>query len=185
MTDLLRTDRLVLRAFEPEDWRGLHALQSDPETSRYLTFEPFTEQDSRDYISRDVQARAEQPLRGFEFAATLAETGEFLGRCGLMIHDAELGDASFWYVLDRRHRGRGLMLEAARRLIDFAFADLGLRRLWADVDPRNLASAKLAERLGLRLEAHFLENVIIKGELCGTLIYAMLRREWKAGSLLP
>jgi RimJ/RimL family protein N-acetyltransferase len=178
VAEALKTERLLLREFAAEDWAGLLALQ-DPETSRYLTTEPFTEDDSRGYIARNIEGRSEEPRRLFEFAVTLRETDEFIGRCGLHIQDAEIGDAGFWYVLDRRWRGRGFAAEAARRLIDYAFRDLGLRRLWADIDPRNTASARVAEQLGLRLEAHFLENVVIKGELCGTLIYAMLRREWE------
>jgi RimJ/RimL family protein N-acetyltransferase len=180
VAEALKSERLVLRPFEPDDWPGLLALQSDPETCRYLTTEPYAEEDSRAYIGRDIAGRSEVPRRTFEFAVILPETDDFIGRCGLFIQDAEIGDAGFWYVLDRRWRGRGFAVEAARRLVDHAFLDLGLRRLSADIDPRNTASARVAERLGLRLEAHFLENVVIKGELCGTLIYAILRREWEA-----
>jgi RimJ/RimL family protein N-acetyltransferase len=176
----LPTARLGLRELEPEDWPALQALQASAQTSRYLTTEPFTAEDSQAYIAADIAARSVDPRSVYEFAVTRLEDGGFIGRCGLKIRDAGLGDAGFWYVLDERCRGQGLMTEAARRLLDFAFADLGLRRLWADVDPRNRPSVRLAERLGLRQEAHFLEDVMIKGELCSTLIYAILRREWEA-----
>ena len=176
----IATERLLLRHFETSDWPGLHALQSDPDTCRYLTSEPYSEQAARDYIAADVALRAESPRQVFEFAVTLKDGGALVGRCGLRIHDPELGDAAVWYVLHPRRRGAGLMAEAVNGLFGHAFGPLGLHRLWADIDPRNAPSARLAEALDMRLEAHFLENVMIKGELCGTLIYAMLRREWEA-----
>ena len=86
----------------------------------------------------------------------------------------------FWYVLDPSAHGHGYATEAARALLAFSFGELALHRVWADVDPRNPPSVRVLERLGLRKEAHHLENVEIRGEWCDTVIYAMLRREWSA-----
>ena len=174
----LVTERLILRDFEPDDWRALYAAESDPETVRHLPREPLTEPQSRDYIAYCLERARLKPRRLFELAVVLRDEGLVIGRCGLLASEAE--DASFWYVLDAGRRGAGLMSEAVTALIDFGFGDLGLRRLWADIDPRNHASVRVAERLGLRREAHFQENVLIKGEWCGTLIYAILNREWTA-----
>ena len=181
----LATQRLILRDFEPGDWQALFASESDPDTVRYLPREPFTEDSARDYLRRGLEDAAARPRRIYDLAVVLKSDGAVVGRCGLEVRDASLGEAVIWYVLDRRHRGQGLMNEAAPRLLDFGFGELGLRRLVADIDPRNTASARLAEAVGMRREAHFLENVIIKGELCGTLIYAMLRREWEARRSSP
>ena len=182
MADLrppLVTDRLILRDLEPDDWRALYAIESDPDTVRYLPREPFTADQAKAYIDYDLDRRQRSPRRMFDLAVTPREEGVMIGRCGLRAGDGD--DAALWYVLDPRRRGAGLMLEAARAMVDFAFRGLGLRRLWADLDPRNDASVRLVERLGMRREAHHLENIVIKGELCGTLIYALLRREWEAG----
>ena len=65
-------------------------------------------------------------------------------------------------------------------LVDHGFGPLGLHRLYVDCDPANVASARVAEKLGMRREAHFLEYARIKGGWADTLIYAMLDREWKA-----
>ena len=67
-----------------------------------------------------------------------------------------------------------------RPLVDFGFGELGLHRLTADCDPRNHASARVAEKLGMRREAHFVENAWLKDEWVDSLIYGLLDHEWKA-----
>ena len=75
--------------------------------------------------------------------------------------------------------GRGYTTEAARAMIDFGFRELGLHRIWADCDPRNVASWRVLEKLGLRREAHLRQNARIKGEWVDSLLYAILDREWR------
>jgi len=70
------------------------------------------------------------------------------------------------------------MTEAASGLLDLAFGELGLHRVFARIDPRNHPSAALCRRLGLRLEAHHAEDEWFKGEWGDTAIYAVLDREW-------
>ena len=82
-------------------------------------------------------------------------------------------------VYDPAVHGKGYATEAARALVAFAFEDLKLHRVWADADPRNPPSMRVMERLGMRKEAHHVENVCIRDEWCDSVIYAMLRREWE------
>lgn len=57
----LTTERLVLREFEESDWQAVHEYASDPEVVAYVTFGPNTEQESKDFISRVINAQKEQP----------------------------------------------------------------------------------------------------------------------------
>ena len=86
---------------------------------------------------------------------------------------AELG-----YLLTAGTQGRGYATEASREILRLAFEDLGFHRVIARVEARNTASAALAERLGMRREAEFVENEWIKGEWQSEIVYAMLAREW-------
>jgi RimJ/RimL family protein N-acetyltransferase len=183
MTLPLLTDRLLLRDFVPDDWRAAHIYESDPQTVRYQSFGPFSEEQSRDYIARNLESIRARPRRLYDLAVVLREDDSLVGRCGLSQSAAEPDEAALWYILNRGYWRRGLMSEAARRLLRFGFEELGLRRVWADTDPRNAASIRLLEKLGMRREAHFRENVFVKGEWCDTLIYAILRREWQAGDV--
>jgi RimJ/RimL family protein N-acetyltransferase len=82
------------------------------------------------------------------------------------------------FVLDPRHQGRGYATEAAAALLALAFETYGLHRVTGRLEPRNAPSARVLERLGMRREAHLIENEWVKGEWQSEVIYAMLDREF-------
>jgi RimJ/RimL family protein N-acetyltransferase len=172
----LRTPRLVIRAMTAADVDDLHAFQSDPEVCRYLPFAPRT------------RAEVAEKVAKFSAALTLAGDGDFWQ---LAIERAEapgaIGDlyfalkgrgAEIGWSLHPAHGGRGYMTEAAGALLDVAFGALERHRVFAQLDPRNTASAALCRRLGMRQEAHFVEDLWFKGEWGDTAIFAILAREW-------
>jgi RimJ/RimL family protein N-acetyltransferase len=172
----LRTERLVLRELDESDAQRMSEIEALPEVSRYSTGNRGNLSEAAEYIRGILVESAEIPRRTFDFAITLE--GHYIGRIGMKRSDAELRAAEIWYVVDPPYQGKGYATEAARALIGFAFEQLGLHRVWADADPRNPPSLRVMERIGLRREAHHLENVCIRGEWCDSIIYAMLRREW-------
>jgi RimJ/RimL family protein N-acetyltransferase len=176
----LLTPRLRLREFEGDDWRATWAYESDPEVVRYTTHGVRTPEESRKYLEDSIATALEVPRRIHDLAVVLREDGSLIGRCGLKVVDAEQREGTLWYILDRAQWGKGYISEAAEAMVDFGFGTLGLHRVWADCDPRNAGSVGVLQKLGFRLEAHFRENVLIKGEWCDTLIHAILDREWAA-----
>jgi RimJ/RimL family protein N-acetyltransferase len=88
----------------------------------------------------------------------------------------QLGEIGF--ELHPDHQGKGYATEATAVLLRLGFEELGLHRIIGRCDGRNLASARLMERLGMRREAHLRENELIKGEWTDELVYAMLASEW-------
>lgn len=84
------------------------------------------------------------------------------------------------YIVHPGHQGHGYATEVSRVLLRLAFEDLKLHRVVGRVEARNAASACVLEKLGLRLEAHLVENEHVKGEWQSELVYAMLDREWFA-----
>jgi len=74
------------------------------------------------------------------------------------------------------------MHEALQALLRYAFQTLDLNRLEADIDPRNVASARTLERLGFQKEGHLRERWIVNGEISDTRLYGLLRREWQERS---
>ena len=177
----LVTERLVLRELEESDAEAAHEYERDEDVVRYQTDGVRTLDESRAYIAR---VRAETALQAprllFDLAITLRRNEQYVGRVGLNVTSLSLREATLWYVLNPRFHGQGLVPEAARALVDHGFRELDLHRLYVDCDPRNTASIRVAEKLGLRREAHFVENALIKGEWCDSVIYAMLDREWRA-----
>lgn len=172
----LRTERLLLRELEESDAQRMSEIEALPEVWRYSTGDRRTLAEADEYICGLITEASVIPRRVFDFAITL--DGHYIGRAGFKRSDTELRDAMLWYSLDPVHQRKGYATEAVRALVKFAFESLGLHRVWADADPRNPPSIRVMERLGMRREAHHIENVCIRDEWCDSVIYAMLRREW-------
>jgi RimJ/RimL family protein N-acetyltransferase len=180
LAEPVRTPRLIIRAMTAADVDDVHAYQSDPEVVRYEPFEPRT----RDEVAEKVEK--------FSHALTLAGDGDFWN---LAVERADapgvIGDSYFklasvanrtgeiGWTLHPGHRGRGYAAEAARAILGIAFGELELHRVFAQLDPRNTASVALCRRLGMRHEAHFVEDLWFKGEWGDTGVYAVLDREWR------
>ncbi|MFO7957248.1 MAG: GNAT family N-acetyltransferase [Candidatus Brocadiia bacterium] len=182
MTDLT-TERLVLREFEPADWRAVQEYASDPEVVRYVTWGPNTVEETREFLKRTEDARHREPRRKYSLAVTLRRTGGLLGACGLYISRPQDLGGHIGYVLRRDAWGRGYATEAASRLLQFGFGELGLHRVFATCDVENRASAHVMEKLGMRREGRFREDVRNRGQWRDTYLYAILEGEWRCTTL--
>jgi RimJ/RimL family protein N-acetyltransferase len=102
-----------------------------------------------------------------------------IGDCTLwrVSREHRLGEIGFVFHPD--HQGRGYATEAGRELLRLAFAEHGCHRVIGRLEARNAASARVLERLGMRREAHLLENEWVKGEWQSELAYAILEHEWR------
>lgn len=180
----LRTARLVLRAMSPADVDDIHAYQSRADVCRYLEFEPRTRDQVVQRVTKYATALA---LRGdgdfWQLAVERVDhPGRVIGDVYFSIHSVANATGVIGWTLHPDFTGQGYMTEAASAVLELAFATLGLHRVRAELDPRNAASIALCRRLGLREEAHFVEDVWLKGEWADTGIYAILGREWAARS---
>lgn len=180
----LHTARLLLREFEETDWPAIHAVESRPEVARYQNFDARTEAESRQYVREALTAAQETPRETWDLAMVDvgmgAGRGAVIGRCGFAITNPEQREGVLWYTLHPDRWGRGYTTEAASAMLDFAFRELRLHRMWAECDPRNIGSWRVLEKAGMRREGHLVENVWLKGEWCDSLLYAVLEREWGA-----
>ena len=175
----LETPRLVLRELDEADAPFANAYERDPQAVRYVTHGVRTLEESLASIRENRAAARAQPRIIFDLAMTLREGGRLIGRAGMKLTTPDRREGMLWYILLRDHWGQGYAPEAARALLAFGFEELRLHRIFIDIDPRNLASARVGEKLGMRREAHLVENVFVKGEWCDTLLLGLLDREWK------
>lgn len=174
----LRTPRLLLRDLRSDDAAALNEIDRDERVTRYMSFDPQTLPQTREYIASDLQHQAQQPRRVYDLAIVPGGETAMIGRVGLEVRRPEHREAVLWYSLHPARWGRGHATEAAAALVDFAFGSLALHRVWADCDPRNAASCRVALRLGMSLEGRLRENYWLKGEWCDTAVYAVLKHEW-------
>jgi RimJ/RimL family protein N-acetyltransferase len=175
----LETSRLRLRNFRDADLKPFMAYRNDPEVARYQSWEGITEEEARAFLQEQIEISHELPGQWFQIAVEFKEAGVLIGDCALKIAEDDPQQAEIGYTLSRAYQGRGMAAEAVTRLLQYVFETLSLHRIIAIVDCENAASVALLERLGLRREGHFHQNVWFKGKWGDEYLYAMLQEEWR------
>jgi RimJ/RimL family protein N-acetyltransferase len=175
----LQTARLRLRAPLPADAEAIFAMRSDPVVQRYGSHAAWTDpQRAVDYIARDMKAMASGEFA--QFAIVRREDDAVVGTCTLYRLDAQCRRAEVGYVLLPSEWGKGYANEGVSAMLDWGFEHLGLNRIEADIDPRNVASARALERLGFTREGHLRERWIVDGEVSDSYLYGLLASDRKA-----
>jgi len=180
----LETDRLFLRPFEEDDFEAFYAIRSRPDVATYLYWGPETAREVRTALRRRIASRAireEGDILGVAVVSKEADT--MIGDVILGYLSAEHRTVELGFILHPNHQHRGYATEAGRRMLGVAFEDLDMHRVIGRTEARNIASARVMEKLGMRQEAHFVENEYVKGEWQSELVYAILAREWQGSRL--
>ncbi len=179
----METRRLLLRPFEPSDLEGLHHIHGDAENARWLYNESRTLEETRELLAlRTVGSALRGEGQWLSAAVTLRATGELVGDVSLLWASEAHRQGELGFIFHPTHQGNGYATEAARPMLTFAFESLGLHRVVGRLEPRNRGSARVLEKLGMRREAHLVENEWVKGEWQSELVYAILEREWRDAS---
>jgi RimJ/RimL family protein N-acetyltransferase len=171
------TPRLELRPFGPDDLDAVHAYQSRVDIHRYLYTSPRTREEVAELLGSRTPVLAEEGDK-LVLAVRLRDSGTLIGEVVLVWISREHRQGEFGFVFHPDHHGHGYAGEAAVEMLRLGFDGLGLHRIVGRADGRNAASARLMEKLGLRREAYFVQNEIVKGEWTDEVVYAMLASEW-------
>lgn len=172
----LATERLRLRPHNADDAEWLHELYSRPDVARYLLDEPWTAEVTHDKLTERL-AKTDIDGETGALALVIEHDGVPIGDVALWLTDHEHRQGEIGWVLDPAHGGQGFASEAVRAVLALGFDHYRLHRITAQMDARNSASAALARRVGLRLEAHHVQDWFSRGEWTDTLIFARLASE--------
>jgi len=171
--------RVTLRAIGSDDFADVHAYMGREDVATWLLEDAYTLEESvakhPTYAERN---RFEED--GDLILLAIEYEGRLIGDLDFTATSIEGGLVEIGWRLHPDWQGRGLATEAATGLLDLAFGDVGARRATASLDPRNHASAALCERLGMRREAHHVQDMWFKGGWADTYVYAVLATEWWA-----
>ena len=173
------TERLVLRPFRHGDEADVLAYRNREDVVRYMPADPLQPAAAGEFIAERLPATQ---IVADDDRIVLAVEHEYRVIGDVLIKTGRLADrqAEIGWAFNPEFHGRGLATEAARELLAIAFGELDMHRAWAQLDPRNAASARLCERLGMRREAYFIQDIWFKGEWGDTAVYALLAAEWRA-----
>ncbi len=170
MAIILETSRLLLRHQTLEDLDALWALYCSPEITRYIPDAPRSYEEAREELEWHMHGHPRHPELGL-WATIHRETGKFIGRCGLLPWEIEgKQEVEIAYTLSEHYWGQGLATEAAKGILRYGLETLKLPRLICLIDPENIASQRVAEKIGMRLEK---KVAGIAGDDIPTLIYSI------------
>lgn len=169
-----QTERLSIRTFKLEDKSDLFEFYRDEEICRYLLHEPW----EKEILNEKMLAKVDND--------SLAERGAL--SLAVVLEEKVIGDISVWYtdmketveigfVFNPKFAAQGYAKESVRAVIEKLFSEYKIHRIQANLDARNLLSAKLCENLGMRREAHFIQDYWSKGEWTDSYVYGMLESD--------
>ncbi|CAH8771079.1 GNAT family N-acetyltransferase [Paenibacillus dendritiformis] len=178
----LETERLLLRAMEERDCSDIFDLYSLEEVVRYTPLEAF--QSIQDVIREwnwHQEIFAEQS--GLRWVIEDKSSAKVIGTCGFLQYEKAHRRTELGYDLAPPYWGRGVMTEAAQRVLSFGFRDIGVNRIEAKIDPENIASERLLLRLGFQKEGVMRQQEFEKGRYVDIAMFSMLRSEYEAQRL--
>lgn len=180
----LKTKRLVLRELAESDAKGIKENVNSKEISKYLIAVPYpySLKDAEKFINSSLEAAMERPRREYNFGITLRGEGRVMGIIGIELIDIfqETGSVGYW--LGERHHRKGYMTEAFRKVLDFSFGELQLRRIGIVAFADNEASNRLIRNMGFVYEGTRIGRVRdgATNKLHDENIYLLLRKEYQA-----
>ncbi|WP_077326344.1 GNAT family N-acetyltransferase [Virgibacillus siamensis] len=165
------TERLIIRPFKSDDLHDVFNIYNNDDTCKYLLHDKWTYENLHEEFNKKLE--------------NSSLTKESMLSLAVANHIKVIGDLSVWYTdmkdtveigvcFSNEVAGKGYAIEAASGLVKNLFDKFGVHRIQANLDARNNASQKLCKRIGMRKEAHFIQDFWNKEEWTDSIIYGLL-----------
>ncbi|MEE4216659.1 MAG: GNAT family protein [Xanthomonadales bacterium] len=174
-----KTKRLLLRPITPRDDHAFLRIFSDPETMKYWSRGPLGSLEEAVAMVQEEITWGETD-KCLNWGIARIEDGGLLGKVSLFDFDKKHRRAEIGYIIDRSYWNRGLVSEVLMPVLAYAFGEIGLHRLEADVDPANLASLALLKKFGFRREGLTRESFMVHGRWHDSVILGLLEDDYRA-----
>ncbi|HSZ38848.1 MAG TPA: GNAT family protein [Trebonia sp.] len=173
----MTTIPVTLRELASGDSQAVHAFASLPEACRYQDWGPDTEEQTREFVRGAVTARLQSPRTRFVYAACLGDDLVGIGELNVSSRTHRQGEIS--YLVHPREWGRGVGTAIGAELLARGFGQLGLHRVYATCDPRNIASYRVLGKLGMTHEGRLRHTSLIRDGWRDSEIFSILDDEWR------
>jgi ribosomal-protein-alanine N-acetyltransferase len=173
----LETERLLLKKLTMKDANDIYEYASDPEVSKYVTWEPHRSVvETVNFIKAVIKQYIEgQPS---PWAIIYKENNKVIGTGGYHMWIKEHGKAEIGYAISARYWNQGIMSEALREIISFGFERMNLHRAEARVYVENTASERVMQKCGMKYEGVLRESWFVKGIFQDIKMYSILKSEF-------
>jgi len=166
----LETKRLTLRNFTKDDLEFYINLRNDAKFKRFYSESDISQSKSKSLLNMFISDSNEQPRRRYQLAITIGNK-ELIGSCGVRIEEGKV--ASVGCELGRKYQTSGYAYEASLEIINFAFDELNISRIYAETVSENKPAIKLCEKLGMKVKSELTNEKYFKGRWWNTLILEM------------
>ena len=174
----LETERLLLRRVSSDDVNEIMELRGNPETMKYIPRPLVTNTDEALAHIKMIDDKIEAN-EGINWAITLKGNPKLIGVIGHYRIQPENHRCEIGYMILPQYNGQGIVTEAVKAVLQYGFDDLQMHSIEGVIDPDNIASEKVLLKNGFVKEAHILENELWDGKFWDTVIYSLLKRNFK------
>lgn len=174
----LATERLLLRRVAECDYPEIMELRGNPETMKYIP-RPLvkTKEDAISHFKMiDDKIEGNE---GINWAITLKGNPKLIGIIGHYRIQPENYRCEIGYMILPEYNGKGIVTEAIKVVLKYGFDDLQMHSIEAVIDPENKASERVLQKNGFVKEAHLIENIFAEGKFWDSVIYSILKRNFK------
>ena len=172
----ISTERLNLRSIILSDGESILSYRSSPEVYKYQNWKPKTIEDVEIFIKESTSSEPNIPGTWHQLSIFIKENNMLIGDIG--IHFIDDLQVEIGFALSADYQGKGYATEAVLGVMNYLFYTLKKHRVTASVDPRNIKSISLLNRIKMRKEAHFKKSYWFNGEWVDDIVYAILAEEW-------
>ena len=176
--NFIETDRLIIRTLKMKDKNEFFQYRSLPEVYQYQGWRPKDIEEIEEFINKNVSICPNTKNTWLQLAVCLKE-GKLIGDIGIHFIDDNY-QIEIGYTLSPEYQGNGYAVEAVKAVINYAFTVFKKHRITASVDPDNIKSIKLLQKIGFRKEAHFIKSFRLGNKWYDDCVYAMLAEEWQS-----
>jgi len=179
----LETERLVLRALTEDDAEAIFEYCSNPNVSRFTLWEPHkTVEDARRFIRDYVLPKYEQQIPE-PFGVTLkGHPDRVIGTVGCFMVSKDNRTMELAYALDEQYWGKGIVVEAARAVLEYVFDHYPVERLQCRCKIENAPSSRVMQKLGMSKEGTLRSSIFHRDRFWDMDYYSLLRAEWRLPS---
>lgn len=174
----LSTERILIRNLCTGDLPDFHHYRSDPEVTRYQSFNVMDLQQASGFIERMKDRDFGTPGEWVQYGIIDKSSQRLVGDCAIHIHLNESRIGEVGITIAPQAQNKGYAKEAFTAILEYLFDIKNFHRIVETVDAENVASISLLKSMGFREEGHFIENIFFKGKWGSEFQYALLKREW-------
>ncbi len=174
---MIETNRTLLRPITAEDNESIFRYRSDAETNKYQGWIPKNLVEVDTFIAKNPK-EFNLPESWFQLVIIENESQSIIGDIGVHFIGTDNYQCEIGCTLSKVQQGKGYATESLKGVINYLFNSLNKHRIVTSIDPENIASIQLMERLGFRKEAHFKQSLLIDGKWVDDIVYSILKSEW-------